>query len=137
MIGIVIVAHGGLAREYRTVLEHVVGVSPGIVAISIGADDNSQSKCGEIADAIAEVDAGDGVVVVTDMYGGTPSNLAIFACSASDHRVITGINMPLLIKLAQMRGQRIDLAVKSALNNGRKYISCVDGFGALETPVAL
>ena len=82
MIGIVIVAHGGLAREYLAALEHVVGKHPGTAAVSIDADDDCGSKQAEVDAAVASVDDGEGVVVVTDMFGSTPSNLAIGACCA-------------------------------------------------------
>ena len=126
MIGIVIVAHGGLAREYLAAMEHVVGKHPGTCAISIAPDDTRASKQGEIDAAVANVDTGDGVVVVTDMFGGTPSNLAMAACDCSDRKVLYGANLPMLVKLAKARNEPIGKAVDSALRAGRKYINCAD-----------
>lgn len=137
MIGIVIVAHGGLAREYLAAMEHVVGHHPGAVAIAIGPDDDSDSKQAEIDAAIADVDEGSGVVVVTDMFGSTPSNLAVHACRGTSHKVLYGVNLPLLIKLAKARHLPLDRAVASALTAGRKYINSFDGFGPDRTPIAL
>lgn len=140
MIGIVIVAHGGLAKEYLAAMEHVVGPQPGAVAVAIGAEDCSASKQDEIDAAIRAVDTGEGVVVVTDMFGGTPSNLAMEACEscrASGRSVIYGANMPLLIKLAQMRRHPLREAVASALTAGRKYINSVDSFGPDLLSIAL
>ncbi len=129
MIGIVIVAHGGLAREYRAAMEHVVGRCDGIRAIAIGADDTRGSKQAEIDSAVAEVDTGAGVVVVTDVVGGTPSNLAMAACSAKNRKVLYGVNVPMLLKLAKTRHLPLDEAVGCALAAARKYINCADGFG--------
>jgi PTS system mannose-specific IIA component len=122
VIGIVIVAHGGLAREYLSAVEHVVGKQEGMRAISIEDDHDRSAKQIEICAAADEVDTGDGVVVVTDMFGGSPSNLSLRACVATDRRIIYGANLPLLIKLAKSRGKPIDLAVELALESGRKYI---------------
>lgn len=129
MIGIVIVAHGGLAREYLAAMEHVVGKHPGTMAITIAPDDTRASKQAEIDSAVALVDTGDGVVVVTDMFGGTPSNLAMAACARDDRKVLYGANLPLLVKLAKARNLPLDVAVQSALNAGRKYINCADEMG--------
>lgn len=129
MIGIVIVAHGGLAREYLAAMEHVVGKKPGTRAITIAPDDTRASKQAEIDAAVAEVDTGDGVVVVTDMFGGTPSNLAMAACSCQDRKVLYGANLPMLIKLAKGRHLPIERAVDDALAAGRKYINCADDMG--------
>ncbi len=129
MIGIVIVAHGGLAREYLSAMEHVVGKRPGTRAITIGPDDTRASKQDEINAAVAEVDTGDGVVVVTDMFGGTPSNLAMNACSCEDRKVLYGVNLPMLIKLAKARELPLETAVDCALAAARKYINCADGMG--------
>lgn len=137
MIGIVIVAHGGLAREYLAAMEHVVGRLPGTMAVAIGVDDDSGSKQGEIDAAIRAVDSGDGVVVVTDMFGGTPSNLAMGACKDSGRMVIYGANLPLLVKLAKARGLPLREAVAIALTAGRKYINSVEGPGPDPLPIAL
>ncbi len=129
MIGIVIVAHGGLAREYLSAMEHVVGKKPGAIAIPIEADDDVPEKQEEINRAVAGVDQGDGVIVVTDLVGSTPSNLAVCACTKPNQRILYGVNMPMLIKLAQARNMPIDDAVASALTSGRKYINSLQGFG--------
>ncbi|SIO52363.1 PTS system, mannose-specific IIA component [Rhodovulum sp. ES.010] len=126
MIGIVIVAHGGLAREYLAAMEHVVGQQAGIRAISIDPEDDRISKQEEICRAADEVDTGGGVVVVTDMFGGSPSNLSIRACVAADRRILYGANLPMLIKLAKSRRMSLGEATASALAAGRKYIDSFD-----------
>ena len=127
MIGIVIVAHGGLAREYLAAVEHVVGRQTGIIAISIAPDDDRPAKEAEICRAADSVDEGDGVVVVTDMFGGSPSNLSLLACSPKDRKILYGANLPMLIKLAKSRGKPVPAAVSAALAAGRKYIDSFDG----------
>ena len=122
MIGIVIVAHGGLAREYLAAVEHVVGKQKGILAISIEADHDRAQKQQEIIEAADAVDTGHGVVVVTDMFGGSPSNLSLRACAPDDRRILYGANLPMLIKLAKSRHLPISDAVRNALEAGRKYI---------------
>ena len=129
MIGIVIVAHGGLAGEYLRALEHVVGPMENTVAITIGPDDTRASRQQEINAAVDSVDTGHGVVVITDMFGGTPSNLAIGACERPDRKVLYGVNLPLLVKLAKARNKPLDVAVACALDAGRKYINCADQMG--------
>ncbi|SDW57668.1 PTS sugar transporter subunit IIA [Litoreibacter albidus] len=127
MIGIVIVAHGGLAREYLSAVEHVVGKQTGIRAITIEENHNRDDKQTEICDAADTVDEGDGVVVVTDMFGGSPSNLSLLACSPQNRRILYGANLPMLIKLAKSRGQGVNTAVDLAMEAGRKYINSFDG----------
>jgi PTS system mannose-specific IIA component len=122
VIGVVIVAHGGLAREYLAAVEHVVGRQQGIRAISIQPDDDRARKQDEICAAADAVDEGDGVIVVTDMFGGSPSNLSLRACGPSDRRIIYGANLPMLVKLAKSRGLPVADAVAYALDAGRKYI---------------
>lgn len=122
MIGIVIVAHGGLAREYLAAIEHVVGQQSGIKAISIEADHDRSGKQGEICAAADEVDMGHGVVVVTDMFGGSPSNLSLRACQPDNRRIMYGANLPMLIKLAKTRHLPVADAVRTATEAGRKYI---------------
>jgi len=129
VIGIVIVAHGGLAREYLAAMEHVVGRQPGVMAISIGPEDSCRNKQSDIDAAVAEVDAGDGVVVVTDMFGGSPSNLSLCACSTSDRRILYGANLPMLIKLAKSRHLSVGEASDHALDAARKYINSYIGTG--------
>ena len=122
MIGIVIVAHGGLAREYLGAVEHVVGRQPGVRAITILPEDDRAAKQREICDAADAVDEGDGVVVVTDMFGGSPSNLSLRACGQTDRRILYGANLPMLIKLAKSRRKAVPDAVAAAMEAGRKYI---------------
>ena len=122
MIGIVIVAHGGLAQEYLAAIEHVVGRQEGIVAISIYADHDRALKEREICEAADAVDQGDGVVVVTDLYGGSPSNLSMLACKRSNRRIVYGANLPMLLKLSKSRNKPVPEAVKKALDAGKKYI---------------
>ena len=126
MIGIVIVAHGGLAREYLAAVEHVVGKQNAVRTISISPDDDRAAKQAEICAAADSVDLGDGVVVVTDMFGGSPSNLSLPACALADRRIIYGANLPLLIKLAKSRQKPLSEAVAGALAAGRKYIDSYD-----------
>lgn len=123
MIGIVIVAHGGLAREYLAAVEHVVGPQKGIRAITIEDDHDRATKQAEIRAAADSVDTGDGVVVVTDMFGGSPSNLSLMACEQCEREIIYGANLPLLIKLAKSRSLGVHAAVEAALDAGRKYIN--------------
>lgn len=127
MIGIVIVAHGGLAKEYLYAVEHVVGRQAGIVAISIEADHDRPQKQDEICDAANTVDTGCGVVVVTDMFGSSPSNLSLRACQPENRKIIYGANLPMLVKLAKSRHLSVQAAVDTALTAGRKYIDSCDG----------
>ncbi len=126
MIGIVIVAHGGLAQEYLSAVEHVVGHQPGMVAVSIDADHNRDAKQHEICTLADEVDKGNGVVIVTDMFGGSPSNLSLRACQPENRRIVYGANLPMLIKLAKSRDKSVPEAVRAALDAGRKYIDSQD-----------
>ncbi|MBN7787261.1 hypothetical protein JYP51_20220 [Ponticoccus gilvus] len=122
MIGIVIVAHGGLAREYLAAVQHVVGEQKGMTAIAIEADCDRDGKKAEIGAAANAVDQGQGVVIVTDMFGGSPSNLSLDACRHDDRRILYGANLPMLIKLAKSRHLSVGEAVRAALEAGRKYI---------------
>ncbi|GAB4544581.1 MAG: PTS sugar transporter subunit IIA [Ruegeria sp.] len=123
MIGIVIVAHGGLAQEYLAAMQHVVGQQPGLVAIAIEPDHDREEKQAEICRAADAVDVGDGVVVVTDLFGGSPSNLSLRACAPQDRRILYGANLPMLIKLAKSRHLPVGDAVRQAMEAGRKYIN--------------
>jgi PTS system mannose-specific IIA component len=127
VIGIVIVAHGGLAREYLSAVEHVVGKQTGIRAITIEENHDRADKQTEICAAADSVDEGDGVVVVTDMFGGSPSNLSLLACSPANRRILYGANLPMLIKLAKSRSHSVTDAVDLAMDAGRKYINSFDG----------
>lgn len=123
MIGIVIVAHGGLAREYLSAMEHVVGQQGGVRAIATNPDDDRSAKQAEICSAADDVDSGDGVVIVTDIFGGSPSNLSLLACGPENRRILYGMNLPMLIKLAKCRKKSVPDAVDAALLAGRKYIN--------------
>ena len=127
VIGIVIVAHFGLSEQYLTAVEHVVGKQTGIVPISIGPDDNRKLKETEICQAVEQVDDGNGVVIVTDIFGGTPANLSMLACQPENRKIIYGANLPMLIKLAKSRSLSLEQAVEKALKAGQKYMNCYDG----------
>lgn len=124
MIGLVIVTHGRLAEEFALAMEHVVGPQEAVRAICIGPEDDMEKRRKDILAACRAVDAGDGVILLTDMFGGTPSNLAISVMEQTHAEVIAGLNLPMLIKLASVRG-RMNLidAVACAQEAGRKYIS--------------
>ena len=122
MIGIVIVAHGGLAREYLAAVEHVVGPLDRVRTIAIAPDSDRAAKQVEICAAADAVDQGDGVAIVTDLFGGSPSNLSLRACDPDNRRIIYGANLPLLITLAKSRNKPVDEAVAAAARAGRKYI---------------
>jgi PTS system mannose-specific IIA component len=122
LIGIVIVAHGQLAREYLAAIEHVVGVQDGIRAIGIEPKHDRAGKQSEICAAADAVDRGDGVVLVTDLFGGSPSNLSLQACRPQGRRILYGANLPMLIKLAKSRDRPVADAVRAALEAGKKYI---------------
>jgi PTS system mannose-specific IIA component len=119
----VIVAHGGLAGEYLSAIEHVVGPQVGVVSIAIGPEDDRALKQEEICNAADAVDLGHGVVIVTDMFGGSPSNLSLRACSPQNRRIMYGANLPMLIKLAKSRHLDVPDAVSAALEAAHKYIN--------------
>lgn len=108
-------------------MEHVVGAQPDVAAVSIEPNDDRRSKESDICKAADSVDSGAGVVVVTDMFGGSPSNLSLMACRPDDRKILYGANLPMLIKLAKSRHLTIPEAVKAALAAGRKYIDSFDG----------
>jgi mannose PTS system EIIA component len=123
MIGMVLVTHGHLATEFRAALEHVVGPQKQIATVSIGPEDDMEQRRRDILEAVKDVDGGDGVVVLTDMFGGTPSNLAISVMNGGHIEVVAGINLPMLIKLASVRdAASLEQAVVQAQDAGRKYI---------------
>ena len=128
MIGIVIVAHGGLAREYLSAMEHVVGPQAGVRTVTIEDIHDRAAKSREICIAADEVDEGDGVVVVTDLFGGSPSNLSLPACSARNRVILYGANLPMLVKLAKLRQLPADQAAAMAAEAGRKYIDSYNVF---------
>ena len=124
MIGIVLVTHGRLADELRSALEHVVGAQNQIEAIAIGPDDDITQRREQIIQSVQQVDSGEGVVVLTDMFGGTPSNLAISVMERGRIEVLAGVNLPMLVKLASIRRDAVlDTAVQAAQDAGRKYIN--------------
>jgi mannose PTS system EIIA component len=123
MIGLVIVTHGGLAVEFRSAMEHVVGPQTQLETISIGPDDDMSARRLEILEAVRRNDSGSGVIVLTDMFGGTPSNLAISVLDDGNVEVLAGINLPILVKLASLRREAsLQEAVAKARDAGRKYI---------------
>ena len=124
MIGLVLVTHGGLASEFVTAMEHVVGPQERIAPICIGPDDDMEARRRDIAEAIEAVDDGSGVIILTDLFGGTPSNLAISLMKSASIEVIAGVNLPMLIRLEGAR-KTMDVrgAVAAAREAGRKYIS--------------
>jgi PTS system mannose-specific IIA component len=124
MIGMVLVTHGRLAEELVAALEHVVGSQPNIISICIDPDDNMEERRSEIMESSIKADEGDGVVLLTDMFGGTPSNLAISIMEKANVEIIAGVNLPMLIKLASVRKtEPLNKAIESAQNSGRKYIN--------------
>ena len=124
MIGLVIVTHGRLAQEFISAMEHVVGPQIAVEALCIGPDDDMERRRQDILAACGRVEQGQGVVLLTDMFGGTPSNLAISVMDQTRAEVIAGLNLPMLIKLASVRGRvSLEEAVAAAQEAGRKYIS--------------
>jgi PTS system mannose-specific IIA component len=124
MIGLVLVTHGRLANEFRAALEHIVGPQDQIEPVTIGPDDDVEQCRRDIIEAVKKVDTGDGVVILTDMFGGTPSNLAISVMSQPKVEVLAGINLPMLVKLAKVRDDcPLAEAVAAAQESGRKYIT--------------
>ena len=124
MIGLVLVTHGALAVEFKSALEHVVGPQEQIETVCIGPDDDMEARREDIITAVGTADTGDGVVILTDMFGGTPSNLAISCMSRSKVEVLAGINLPMLVKLAKVRDEHsLPEAIAVAQEAGRKYIT--------------
>ncbi len=124
MIGLVLVTHGRLAKEFIHALEHVVGKQERLEAVCIGPDDRMEIRRNDIAEAIARVESGMGVIVLTDMFGGTPSNLAISLLQEGKVEVVAGLNLPMLVKLARVRKDcNLHKAAAAAQDAGRKYIN--------------
>jgi PTS system mannose-specific IIA component len=124
MIGLVLVTHGRLAVEFRAALEHVVGRQARFETVSIGPEDDVDRRRRDIVEAVKKVDDGAGVIIITDMFGGTPSNLAISVMETGRVEVIAGVNLPMLIKLASVRGDKqLSDAIHDAQEAGRKYIN--------------
>lgn len=136
MIGLILVTHGRLADQFVEAMEHVVGPQDGIVTVCIGPNDDMERRRKDIADAIARVDEGQGVIVLTDLFGGTPSNLAISLLDRGHVEVIAGINLPMLIRLAGARkSMGVVDAVAAAKQAGRNYITVASEFlGESATP---
>lgn len=129
MIGMVLVTHGNLADEFVSAMEHVVGKQPALATICIGPSDDMEQRRSEIASAVGDVNDGTGVVILTDLFGGTPSNLAISLMEAGHVEVIAGINLPMLIRLAEARKKKtIMKAVTAARDAGKNYITIASEF---------
>lgn len=124
MIGIVLVTHGGLAKEFQLALEHVVGPQTQFESVSIGPDDDMEQRKQDILDSVGRVNTGTGVVILTDMFGGTPSNLSISIMEPGLIEVIAGVNLPMLIKLASARADDdMEKALSKAMESGKRYIN--------------
>ncbi len=124
MIGLVIVTHGGLATEFRAAVEHIVGDQEQLETVTIGPDDDMEQRRKDILECVRTADQGDGVIVLTDMFGGTPSNLAISIMEEAKVEVIAGVNLPMLVKLASIRESGpLDTIAEQARDAGRKYIN--------------
>ena len=124
MIGLVLVTHGGLADEFLAAMEHIVGPQEQIEVISIGAEDDMDQRRADIVSAVEKADSGKGVILLTDMFGGTPSNLAISLLDNKMVEVVAGLNLPMLIKLASVRVDKsLNEAADDAQSAGRKYIN--------------
>ncbi|WP_340586739.1 PTS sugar transporter subunit IIA [Erythrobacter alti] len=129
MIGIILVTHGRLAEEFVAAMEHVVGTQDDVATICIGPHDDMEKRRADIAKAITKVDSGAGVILLTDLFGGTPSNLAISLLKAGKTEVIAGINLPMLIRLAGARKEMtLDKAAQAAREAGRTYITIASEF---------
>jgi PTS system mannose-specific IIA component len=129
MIGLILVTHGNLAKEFVSAMEHVVGPQEAVATVCIEPDDDMEKRRKEIARAIREVDSGDGAIILTDLFGGTPSNLAISLLDAGKVEVIAGINLPMLIRLAGARkAMAVREAVAAARDAGRTYITIASEF---------
>lgn len=124
MIGLVLVTHGNLAEEFISAMQHVVGKQDNIAAVCIGPEDDMEVRRSEILAKVEEVNCGDGVVVLTDMFGGTPSNLAISIMDRAPVEIIAGVNLPMLIKIASLRkDKKLKETVEGAQEAGKKYIN--------------
>ncbi|KZX53557.1 PTS sugar transporter subunit IIA [Qipengyuania flava] len=129
MIGMILVTHGRLAEHFIDAMEHVVGKQDGVATICIGPNDDMEQRRADIADAIREVDDGQGAIILTDLFGGTPSNLAISLLDTGHVEVIAGINLPMLIRLAGARkSMNVVEAVNAAQTAGRNYITVASEF---------
>ncbi|MGI9366932.1 MAG: PTS sugar transporter subunit IIA [Rhizobiaceae bacterium] len=124
MIGLVLVTHGSLAKEFHLALEHVVGPQEQVDTISIGPDDDMEQRRQDILEAVGRVNSGAGAIILTDMFGGTPSNLSISIMEPGTIEVVAGVNLPMLIKLAGVRmDEDMDQALEKAVEAGKRYIN--------------
>ena len=124
MIGLVLVTHGSLAKEFHLALEHVVGPQEQVDTISIGPDDDMEQRRQDILEAVGRVNSGAGAIILTDMFGGTPSNLSISIMEPGTIEVVAGVNLPMLIKLAGVRmDEDMDQALEKAVESGKRYIN--------------
>jgi len=129
MIGLILVTHGRLAEEFVSAMQHVVGRQDAVSTVCIGPNDDMEARRQEIATAIDTIDSGEGVIILTDLFGGTPSNLAISLMRKDKVEVIAGINLPMLIRLAKARGcMKLGDAVSAARDAGRNYITIASEF---------
>ena len=129
LVGLVLVTHGNLALEFISAMQHVVGKQEKVAAVCIGPEDDMEMRRQEILDKVGEVDSGAGVVVLTDMFGGTPSNLAISIMDRAPVEIIAGVNLPMLIKLASLRKEKnLKETVSGAQEAGKKYINVASQF---------
>ncbi len=137
MIGLILVTHGRLADQFVEAMEHVVGPQEAIITVCIGPNDDMEQRRADIADAIASVDSGEGAIILTDLFGGTPSNLAISLLDAGRIEVIAGINLPMLIRLAGARKlMDVTAAVQAAQAAGRNYITIASELLGTDTAAA-
>ena len=123
MLGIVIIAHGGFSREMKRILEHLTGPQPDILCVAIETNDDIEIKRQELADKVIQANQGEGVVIATDMYGGTPSNLALSLMSQGNIEVVSGISIPAMVKLVRERKRSLTEAVHMAVEAGCKYMT--------------
>ncbi len=124
MIGLVLVTHGNLALEFISAMQHVVGKQENVEAVCIGPEDDMEMRRAEILEKVSKVDTGSGVVVLTDMFGGTPSNLAISIMDRAHVEILAGMNLPMLIKIASLRKDKnMKETVEGAQEAGKKYIN--------------
>ena len=129
MIGVVIVSHENIAKEFLKVLEHIVGKQDGVFAVSIFPDDDMEKKRNQILELVKKAETGNGVIVLTDMFGGTPSNLALSVMKDEKIEVVAGVNLPMLIKMMSLRKKlTLKEVIKKSQDSGRKYISVASAF---------
>ena len=129
MIGVIIIGHSNISKEFLVALEHIVGKQENMVAISILPDDDIKNKRKEIIEAVKNVDKGKGVVILTDMFGGTPSNLAISIMEDEKIEVVAGVNLPMLIKISSLRGEcSLKELIRVSQESGRKYMNVASAF---------